>query len=132
MTDVQNNEEENEYLKSMFPKQKSYIPRFSALIHVFDEFFGEGGNTLLISKESILKAEKLSKYFVATAKKIKINSVEVSKLKNTLSANKGKNEKEKLFEIWKINKNFNRTETAELLGVSRVTIGKWLKEFEKV
>lgn len=130
MTDVQNNEEENEYLKSMFPKQKSYIPRFSALIHVFDEFFGEGGNTLLISKESVLKAEKLSKYFVATAKKIKINSVEVSKLKSTLTANKGKNEKEKLLEIWKINKSFNRSETAELLGISRRSVQNWCKEFE--
>jgi len=132
MTDIQNNEEENEYLKSMFPKQKSYIPRFACLIHTFDEFFGDGGNTLLISKESILKAEKLSKYFIATAKKIKVNSLEVSKLKTTITANKGKNEKEKLFEIWKLTKNFNKTETAELLGVSRVTIGKWVKEFEKV
>lgn len=130
ITDVQNNEEENEYLKSMFPKQKSYIPRFSCLIHVFDEFFSEGGNTLLISKESVLKAEKLSKYFIATAKKIKINSVEVSKLKNTLSANKGKNEKEKLFEIWKENPKFNRTETSELLGISRRSVQNWCKEFE--
>lgn len=130
MTDVQNNEEENEYLKSMFPKQKSYLPRFSALIHVFDEFLSDGGNTLLISKESVLKAEKLSKYFIATAKKIKINSVDVSKLKNTITANKGKNEKEKLFEIWKLNDKFNRSETAELLGISRMTISRWVKEFE--
>lgn len=132
MTDIQNNEEENEYLKSMFPKQKSYIPRFACLIHVFDEFFSSGGNTLLISKDSILKAEKLSKYFVATAKKIKLNSVDVSKLKNTITANKGKNEKEKLLEIWKINAKFNRSETAELLGISRMTIGRWVKEFEGV
>jgi len=132
MTLVQNDDNENQYLKSMYPKQKSYIPRFACLIHVFDEFFSEGGNTLLISKDSILKAEKLSKYFIATAKKIKLNSVDVSKLKNTITANKGKNEKEKLFEIWKLNNNFNKSETAELLGVSRVTIGKWTKEFEKV
>lgn len=132
MTEIQNDEEENEYLKSMFPKQKSYIPRFACLIHVFDEFFSEGGDTLLISKDSVLKAEKLSKYFIATAKKIKINSVEVGKIKNTLTANKGKNEKEKLHEIWKINPKFNRSETAELIGVSRVTISKWVKEFEKV
>jgi hypothetical protein len=132
MTDVQNNEEENEYLKSMFPKQKSYIPRFACLIHVFDEFMSDGGNTLLVSKESVLKAEKLSKYFIATAKKIKINAVDVSKLKNTITANKGKNEKEKLFEIWKLNPKFNRSETAELLGSSRMTIGRWIKEFEGV
>jgi len=132
MTDIQNNEEENEYLKSMFPKQKSYIPRFACLIHVFDEFFSTGGNTLLISKESVLKAEKLSKYFIATAKKIKVNSVDISKLKNTITANKGKNEKEKLLEIWKLNSKFNRSETAELLGISRMTIGRWVKEFEGV
>jgi hypothetical protein len=132
MTDVQNNDEENQYLKSMYPKQKSYIPRFACLIHVFNDFFTDGGNSLLISKESVLKAEKLSKYFIATAKKIKLNSVEVGKLKTTITANKGKNEKEKLFEIWKVNKIFNKSETAELLGVSRVTIGKWLKDFEKV
>lgn len=132
MTDIQNNEEENEYLKSMFPKQKSYIPRFAALIHVFDEFFSDGGNTLLISKESVLKAEKLSKYFIATAKKIKINSVEVSKLKTTINGSKGKSEKEKLFDIWKANRKFNKVETAELLGVSRVSIYSWVKEFESV
>lgn len=131
MTDIQNNEEENEYLKSMFPKQKSYIPRFACLIHVFNDFFNDGGNSLLISKESILKAEKLSKYFVATAKKIKVNSVEVSKLKTTITNNKGKNEKEKVLEIWKVNPNFNQSETAELLGVSRMTIARWVKEFKK-
>lgn len=130
MTDIQNNEEENEYLKSMFPKQKSYIPRFACLIHVFDEFFSDGGNTLLVSKDSVLKAEKLSKYFIATAKKIKVNSVDVSKLKNTISLNKGKNEKEKLFEIWKTNNKFNRSETAELLGISRRSVQSWVKEFE--
>lgn len=130
MTNVQNDEQENEYLKSMYPKQKSYIPRFACLIHVFDEYFSDGGNTLLISKESVLKAEKLSKYFIATAKKIKINSAEVSKLKSTIGLNKGKNEKEKLYEIWKENKKFNRSETAELLGISRRSTQNWIKEFE--
>ncbi len=127
---VQNDENENEYLKSMLPKQKSYIPRFACLIHTFDEFFSEGGNSLLISKDSVLKAEKLSKYFVATAKKIKLNSVEVGKLKTTLVANKGKNEKEKLHAIWTENPEFNKSETAELLGISRRSVQNWVKEFE--
>ena len=83
ISNFQNDENENEYLKSMYPKQKSYIPRFALIIHVFDEFFSTGGNTLLISKESILKAEKLSKYFIATAKKVKVNSIEVSNIKST-------------------------------------------------
>jgi len=127
---VQNDENENEYLKSMLPKQKSYIPRFACLIHCFDEFFSSGGNTLAISKESVLKAEKLSKYFVATAKKIKINAVEVGKLKNTLGQHKGKSEKEKLNAIWIENPEFNRSETSELLGISRRSVQNWVKEFE--
>jgi DNA-binding XRE family transcriptional regulator len=128
ITNYQNDENENEYLKSMYPKQKSYIPRFSLIIHVFDEFFSEGGNSLLISKESILKAEKLSKYFIATAKKVKVNSIEVSNIKT--SSKNGKNINEKLKLIHEENPNFNRSQTAELLGVSRVTINKWLKELE--
>ena len=37
-----------------------------------------------VSKESILKAEKLSKYFIAMAKKVKLDSVEVSDLKQSI------------------------------------------------
>jgi hypothetical protein len=129
ISNFQNDENENEYLKSMYPKQKSYIPRFALLLHVFDEFFSIGGNTLLISKESILKAEKLSKYFIATAKKVKVNSVEVNNIKST--AKSGKNTFEKLKLIYEENPNFNRSQTAELLGVSRMQIIRILKQIEK-
>lgn len=122
----QNDDNENEYLKSMYPKQKSYIPRFALLIHVFDEFFSEGGSTLLISKESVLKAEKLSKYFIATAKKVKINSVEVNAIKST--SKKGINNLEKLKLIYEENPNFNRSQTADILGVSRQQIINLLKK----
>lgn len=116
-TGHQNNDDENEYLKSMYPKQKSYLPRFALLIHVFDEFFTSGGNTLEISKESVLKAEKISRYFVATAKKVMINTAEVGNLKNVAKA--GKNNVEKLKAIYDENPDFNRSKTAELLGISR-------------
>lgn len=128
ISNFQNDDNENEYLKSMYPKQKSYIPRFALLIHVFDEFFSDGGETLLISKESILKAEKLSKYFIATAKKVKINSVEVNNIKTT--AKKGNNNLEKLKLIYDENPNFNRKQTAELLGISRQQILNLLKKIE--
>ena len=78
----QNNEDENEYLKSMYPKQKSYIPRFALLIHIFDNHFKEGSSDLDVSRESILKAERLSDYFVLNSRKIKIDSSEISNLKN--------------------------------------------------
>lgn len=128
ITNFQNNDDENEYLKSMYPKQKSYMPRFALLIHVFDEFFSNGGNTLLISKESVLKAEKLSNYFIANAKKIKIDSIESFELKS--SAGKGNTNLEKLTNIFKENPEFNRSKTAELLGISKRTIFRLVKEIE--
>jgi hypothetical protein len=116
----------------MYPKQKSYIPRFALLIHVFDEFFSDGGNTLLISKDSILKAEKLSKYFVATAKKVKINSVEVNNIKTIIGANKNKSTKEQFIELYKVNPNLNKKQVSENLGVSVQMIYKYIKELQKV
>lgn len=129
ISNYQNSDEENEYLKSMYPKQKSYIPRFCLLIHCFNDFFDIGGNSLLISKDSVLKAEKLSKYFIATAKKVKVNSIEVTNLKTTIK--KGSNSFEKLKLIYDENPDFNRSQTAELLGISRMQITRLLKQIEK-
>ena len=112
----------------MYPKQKSYIPRFALIIHVFDEFFGIGGNTLSISKESVLKAEKLSKYFIATAKKVKVDSVEVNAIKT--SAKGGKSNFEKLKLIFEENPDFNRSKTAELLGISRRQITNLMQKIK--
>jgi len=130
ITNYQNDENENEYLKSMYPKQKSYIPRFALIIHTFDGFLKQSPNheLFLISKDSILKAEKLSKYFIAMAKKIKINSVEVSNIKKT--AKDGKSNLEKLQLIYNENPEFNRSKTAELLGISRMQINRLLKQIE--
>lgn len=130
ISNFQNDENENEYLKSMYPKQKSYIPRFALVIHAFNEFFSTGGNTLLITKDSVLKAEKLSKYFIATAKKVKVNSVEVSNIKST--AKGGKNNLEKLKLIYEENPDFNRSQTAELLGISRQQVNNLLKKLKEV
>jgi hypothetical protein len=114
----------------MLPKQKSYIPRFALLIHAFDSFFDvEGTDSLCITKSSILKAEKLSKYFISMAKKVKINSVEVLDLKT--SAKQGKTTIDKLSFIYNENPNFNRTQTAEILGISRRQILNLIKKIEK-
>lgn len=132
-TDIQNSDEENEYMKSMFPKQKSYIPRFALLINAFNSFFDETYKTdvLTISKESILSAEKLSKYFVAMAKKIKVNSIEKNEIKTIIQSNKNKSIKEQFYELYKINPNLNKKEVSENLGVSLRMIYKYVNELEK-
>lgn len=129
ITNHQNNDDENEYLKSMYPKQKSYIPRFAMLLHAFNSKFQEGGGGLEISKDSILKAEKLSNYFVNNARKVKLESTEIADIKSSF----GKSETilDKLTAIWKKDKEFNRTKVAELLGVSRTYIYKLVNQLEK-
>jgi hypothetical protein len=131
-TNIQNSDEENEYMKSMLPKQKSYLPRFALLLNTLDAFFDESRQTsiLEISKESILKAEKVSKYFIAMAKKIKVNSVETHEIKTIITTNKLKSNKEKFTELYKINPELDKKEVAEILGVSLQMIYKYVKEMK--
>lgn len=126
ITMIQNSQEENEYMKSMLPKQKSYIPRFALLIHLFD-VYNECGMVDLkriktISKDSLLKAERLSKYFINMAKKIKVQSTEINTMKSIIKDMKGAGKKEITLAIHKVDPNFNRTQLAEQLGVTRRTI----------
>jgi hypothetical protein len=129
-TDIQNSDEENEYMKSMLPKQKSYLPRFALLINAFSSFFDDTHKTsaLEITKESILSAEKLSKYFIAMAKKIKVNSIETNEIKTIISTNKNKSIKEQFIELYKKNPDLNKKEVSEHLGVSLQMIYKYIKE----
>ena len=131
ITNIQNSDDENEYMKSMLPKQKSYIPRFALILNTIDCFFDDKPNLLEVSKESMLKAEKLSKYFIAMAKKIKIDNVEKADVKTVLIENKNKTIKEKFEIIYKQNPNFSKKEVSEMLGVSRQTIYNLIKEIEK-
>jgi hypothetical protein len=91
ITEMQNSDAENEYMKSMLPKQKSYIPRFAMLINslwAYDQpgeyFYG----TLM--EPSMLRAEKLSHYFINMSKKVKIESAEKRELKDVIKNDPGK------------------------------------------
>ena len=129
ITNHQNNDDENEYLKSMYPKQKSYIPRFALLIHIFNLFFDPNKEqNINISKESILKAEKLSNYFVNNARKIKLESNETSEIKAAFG--KADTNFDKLKMIYKKDSDFNRSKVAELIGVSRRTIQNWISKID--
>ena len=132
ITSTQNSEEENEYMKSMLPKQKTYIPRFALMLHVFNSFIdSENGTSLIIGKESILQAERLSNYFINMAKKIKINSNEVVQLKKISKDSKLNTNFDKFKAMYEANPKLNKKEVAEILGVSRQQIYKYIKELEK-
>src|SRR5690606_17788008 len=130
ITQIQNSDEENEYMKSMLPKQKSYIPRFALLIHVFDSFFQyDGYDSLKITKDSVLKAEKLSKDLIADAKKIKNVTKEVSDLKK--SAKEGKKNFDKLRLIYEEEPDVNRSQVANILGISRQQVLRLLSKIKE-
>jgi len=132
ITSNQNNDDENEYMKSMLPKQKSYIPRFALLLDIMDKFFNDKDSTdeFFISKQSILKAEKLSKYFIANAKKIKINSTEINDLKKIIFKNDGADKFSQFKKMYENNPEVNKKDVAEMLGVSRQAIYDWVKKIK--
>jgi hypothetical protein len=72
----------------MLPKQKSYIPRFALLLN-FLHFAFEGAQYDIISKESMIGAEKLSDYFTAMAKKVKIDANEKKEIRKILKIRGG-------------------------------------------
>jgi DNA-binding XRE family transcriptional regulator len=123
ITDIQNGDFENEYMKSMYPKQKSYIPRFALIINVIDSQFSEN-LPFEISGLSMQKAGILSDYFVNTAKQIKINAKETKELFED------SNPFEKFKQIYAKDPDFNRSKVAKILEVSRKTIINWIKKLE--
>lgn len=131
ITAQQNGDEENEYMKSMLPKQKSYIPRFALLINIFNAYHKDLSFDyyINISKDSILKAERLSKYFVAMAKKIKVASSESKDIKQLIKA-VGGSTFDKFKAIYESDPEVNKTLVAELLNVSRKTIYEYVKKYD--
>jgi predicted ArsR family transcriptional regulator len=47
-----------------------------------------------------------------------------------MALNKGKSKKEQIQEVFKVHPEFNRSEAADILGVSRQTIKNWLKDMK--
>lgn len=117
ITDRQNSDDENEYLKSMYPKQKSYIPRFALLLHLLEWHFDASKDFRYLSKETMLKAEQLSDYFVNNAKKIRFDSVVLTEIKKAVKSTTNNTEVIKM--MYDQNPDFNRSKLAETLGVSR-------------
>ena len=130
ITETQNSDLENEYMKSMLPKQKSYIPRFAMLIHAFNCVYDPKMQLTKVSKESILKAEKLSKYFVSMAKKVKIDSIEAKDIRDLIKETKGVSNFDKFKSVYKKKPDFNKKEVSEQLGVSLRMIYKYIKQID--
>jgi hypothetical protein len=129
LTDSQNSDEENEYMKSMLPKQKAYMARFSLIINTLESLENKDVFRDVIEVESVLKAEILSDYFITMASKIKSSSLERVKTRGVIDPKK--NSYDNFKAIYGSNNNIKKTEIAELLNVSRRQIYNYIKKYEK-
>lgn len=129
ITNKQNSDDENEYFKSMYPKQKSYIPRFAFLINILNSSEDDKFKIQIIDEKSMEGAIKLSDYFVATAKKIKFENKESEDIKKSLNKN-SVSVYEKVKDAYKINPDFNRSQLAGILNVSRRTIQNYISQIK--
>jgi DNA-binding transcriptional regulator YiaG len=130
---MQNSDAENEYMKSMLPKQKSYVPRFALLINALWSFDGETSDYFygVVNKDAMLKAEKLSDYFINMSKKVKIESQDKRDMKYLIKSDQSKSTFDQFKSLYTQNKNLNQSSVAEILGVSRQTINKYIKKIEQ-
>jgi len=133
ISSYQNSDMENEYMKSMLPKQKSYIPRFALLLQVLESYDDESHKTKVqeISKNNILAAEKLSNYFIAMSKKIKVNSIETKDLVKIIDKNADRSTFDQFKEIYKRNPNISKSKLSDKLGVSRQMIYKYIEKISE-
>jgi hypothetical protein len=130
ITDRQNSEEETEATKSILPKQKTYLPRFSILLHVLDCYDNGEVFTSDIQKQTILNAERLVDYFISMAEKVMQDGVEYNKLRASAGDKIIKSDAEKFAAMYAVNPNLKKTEAASLLKVSRQQIYNWVKQIE--
>lgn len=129
ITDKQNSESTPEFLKSVMAKQKSYIPRFALIVNVFNVAW-MGGDYQRITKKSLLDAERLSNYFLAMNEKMISSNMEVAEVKSAMGKVNG-SMYDKIKAIHKQNRDFNRSSVARELGISRVTLYKYINEIEQ-
>lgn len=131
ITTRQNSEDEGESTKSILPKQKTYLPRFSILIHVLESYDNGEVLTSDISVETILKAERLVDYFISMAERVLQDSVEYNKLRASASDKPIKSDGEKFASMYAANPNLKKTEAAKMLKVSRSQIYNWIREIDQ-
>lgn len=127
ITEQQNSESTPEFLKSMLAKQKSYIPRFALIINTAN--YDQNADVLIISEKSMIDAYKLSKYFIKNYERLILINSEVAETNKLFIETKG-NKLDKLKAIYNENPDFNRSDIAKKLNISRKTLYQYIKEIQ--
>jgi hypothetical protein len=84
-----------------------------------------------VDKETMLKAERLSDYFISMSKKVKVDSLEYNQMKEVAQVKGVTNPKESCRKLWESNPEINRTQVAELLQLPRRTVLRYITDFEQ-
>jgi hypothetical protein len=127
LVNLQNSDNEVYYYKGMYAKQITYIPRFALLIEAL-ECFHKRLEPIQVSKESMLKAIKLSNYFISMAKVNKTDTIASSKIKQVYDQMKGKTNKEIAIELLRVFPKESKTKLSEVMEISRQTFHKHTKK----
>ena len=127
ITDLQNDDNESEFIKSALSKQKTYLSRFALLLNSLSASVKESGLGE-VNTESVLGAEKLVKYYTSMAKKVKFEILENISAKKVLKINENKSIKDKINSLKQSQPDISNTKIAKVLGVSRTTVQKYLKK----
>jgi hypothetical protein len=120
---IRKGDAESEDMKSILPKQMQYIGRFALLINTLACIGDKSMTKDVIEVESLLKAEKLSEYFVSMNKKLVANSTKRNRSKRLIDNKKTSEENFKA--IYKKNPSVTNKELATLIGVSVRTVMRY-------
>lgn len=133
ITTKQNSDEVNEYVKSGLPKMKSYVPRFSLLLHFLSCAVNDHQQDIKqVSKEAVLGAEKLADYFISMSGKIRSTSRAEAQIKEVSKTNQGKSPFEIFEAMYRKNPKIKVSSVASQLEVSRQTVYNWKSELDKM
>ena len=126
LVDLQNSEDELSTNKGMFAKQLTYVPRFALLIEFINRFF-EDKSVKEISLDAMVSASKISDYFISMAKTNKLENKNSDKIADFTLKHKEKPNKELAQMIKKKFDDVKIMEIAEVLGVSKSSVIRYLK-----
>lgn len=127
LVDLQNSEDELSSNKGMFAKQLTYVPRFALLLQFINDIL-EGAIPNEITKESMVQSGELSDYFISMAKINKLENINSDKLAEFATKHKEKPNKDLIAIILKNFPDATNTKIAEVLGISRRTVIRHLKQ----
>ena len=128
LTEKQLSDDTPEFLKSMMAKQKSYVLRFALVINTITAFHNYGVVNK-IEKDAILKAEKLSDYFIAMNEKMIMDNIIVAQTRDMLRNARGTN-KDKIKELLENNPNAKQKDIATELKISKQAVSKCVKQLK--